>query len=179
MLVGKQRVKDVYQVAVPNDSEMDRWAQETIEKLAARSGASKRVRILAARIERDTGYKRIQSTWHNRLIKFATGLLVAWCFGGVFVAVFLADFVSTTFGLGFGMDTYAFAAIGLPLALLVIAYVITGLVAAADRGFEAFLFRKSVMWIEKPEEAMALLDQELEGNVSRRALRIPWVWRFW
>ena len=176
--MGKPRAEEVYSVEMPTNLEMDSWTREVIEKAASRpSGASRKVRILALRYERDDAYREIQRTWHRRLGWLIGFLLVYWLFGGVAVVVVLWQ-------LTFGGDTFAFWLVifGLPILVVLVGYVVTGLVAAADRGFESYLFRRSLFWIQRPEEASALLDAELDSDdltpISRR-IRIAWVWKFW
>lgn len=176
--MGKPRAEEVLPVAMPTNFEMDSWTREVIEKAASRSsGASRKVRILALRYERDDAYREIQRTWHRRLGWFITFLIAYYLFGGFAVVLVLSQwtFGGNTFPVWLGLVWF-------PILVVLVGYVVTGLVAAADRGFESYLFRRSLFWIEHREEASALLDAELGSDdytpISSR-IRIAWVWKFW
>lgn len=178
--MGKPRAEEVYSLEIPTDFEMDSWTREVIKKAASRpSGASRRVRILAARYERDDAYRRIQRTWHRRLGWLIGFLMAYWLFGGVLITAILGRWALGTEALE--SSVFWFVIVGLPILVVLIGYLITGLMAASERGFESYLFRKSLFWIERPEEASALLDAELDSAdlTPRSGVRIGWIWKFW
>lgn len=179
--MGKPWAHDVYRVQVPTDREMDDWNRQIIEELAAGDTrvAKKRLRILAARYQRDDAYRAIQRTWHRRLSKLFFALFLIWILGGFLFAGLLTDYLVGTARFDYTWAT--FTTFWLPVILLVVGYAITGLIAAEARGFEAFLFRKSVLWIEDYQRALALSEEDLNRGSNRftRDVRIQWVWRFW
>lgn len=179
--MGKPWAHDVYRVQVPTDREMDDWNRQIIEQLAAGDTrvSAKRLKVLAARYQRDDAYRVIQRTWHRRLSKLFFTLFLISILGGFLIAGLITDYLVGTARFAYTWAT--FITFWLPVILFFVGYLITGLIAAQARGFEAFLFRKRLLWIEDYQRALALSEEDLNQGSMRLAndFRIQWVWRFW